>query len=253
MDARPDRNAQRFADVEQLAHVGWWEREMSARSAVWSDELCRIFGVPPEFSPGLEEFLGLVHPDDRAAVTEHLRRARDGERGEAVYRIVRPDGSVRRVESRVHGRRDADGAVACVFGTIQDVTARHELERERREVQEMFEASFAHAPVGMALLGLDGSWLKVNAAACAISGRTEEELLACSYREITHPDDRDLDQVQIEMLLEGEISGYQIERRYLTPAGEVVWALVSVSLVRDGNGAPQHFICQIEDISARKL
>jgi diguanylate cyclase (GGDEF)-like protein/PAS domain S-box-containing protein len=104
----------------------------------------------------------------------------------------------------------------------------------------------------MALLAPDGRWLKVNAAASAITGRTEAELLACSYREITHPDDRDIDQVQIEMLVAGEISGYQIERRYLTRSGEVVWSLLSVSLVRDAGGAPRHFICQIEDISERK-
>jgi diguanylate cyclase len=117
---------------------------------------------------------------------------------------------------------------------------------------DVFETAFSHAPIGMALLAPDGRWIKVNAAACAIAGRTEAELLACSYRDISHPDDRDIDQEQIELLLAGEISGYQIERRYLTAAGEIVWGLVSVTLVRDAAGAPRHFICQIEDISVRK-
>ncbi len=116
----------------------------------------------------------------------------------------------------------------------------------------MFETAFSHAPIGMALLSPDGRWIKVNAAVCAIAGRTEAELLTCSYPEISHPDDRDIDLVQIELLLAGEISGYQIERRYLTPSGDVVWGLLSVTLVRDGAGTPRHFICQIEDISDRK-
>jgi diguanylate cyclase (GGDEF)-like protein/PAS domain S-box-containing protein len=118
--------------------------------------------------------------------------------------------------------------------------------------QDVFETAFSQAPIGMALLAPDGRWLKVNAAICAITGRTEDELLACSYREISHPEDRDIDLVQVEMLVAGEISGYQIERRYLTRSGGVIWALLSVSLVRDRDGAPLHFICQIEDISERK-
>jgi diguanylate cyclase (GGDEF)-like protein/PAS domain S-box-containing protein len=117
---------------------------------------------------------------------------------------------------------------------------------------DVFETAFSQAPIGMALLGTDGRWIKVNAAACAITGRTEAELRACSFRELSHPDDRYADQAQIELLLAGEIAGYQIERRYLTPSGETVWGLVSVTLVRDSAGAPQHFICQIENISERK-
>lgn len=119
--------------------------------------------------------------------------------------------------------------------------------------QDLFETAFAHAPIGMALLSPRGRWLKVNAAACAITGRSEADLLSHSFRELTHPDDRDIDADQLRLLLAGEISGYQIEQRYLTPWGDPVWCLVSVSLVRDAHGAPRHFICQIEDISQRKL
>src|ERR1700761_159958 len=121
-----------------------------------------------------------------------------------------------------------------------------------RQCPDVFETAFSDAPIGMGLLAPDGRWIQVNAAACAIVGRTEAELLACSFREISHPDDRDIDRAQIKMLVAGEISGYQIERRYLTPAGEVVWGLVSVTLVRDATGAPRHFICQLQDISERK-
>ena len=121
-----------------------------------------------------------------------------------------------------------------------------------RQCPDVFETAFSDAPIGMGLLAPDGRWIQVNAAACAIVGRTEAELLAGSFREISHPDDRDIDRAQIKMLVAGEISGYQIERRYLTPAGEVVWGLVSVTLVRDATGAPRHFICQLQDISERK-
>jgi diguanylate cyclase (GGDEF)-like protein/PAS domain S-box-containing protein len=246
------RLERQFADSQQLAHVGSWERNMSSERAVWSDELCRIFGQPLGYSPTAEDFARLVHPEDREQVAGHLRRARTGPPSEARYRIVRPDGAVRHVQGRVHGRLGPDGELTYSFGTIQDVSEQHQAQQRGQEAEDVFETAFSHAPIGMALLAPDGRWLKVNAAACAITGRTEAELLACSYREVAHPEDRDIDQVQIEMLLAGEISGYQIERRYLTRSGEVVWGLLAVSLVRDAGGAPRHFICQIEDISERK-
>lgn len=124
--------------------------------------------------------------------------------------------------------------------------------RDEPAATDVFETAFSHAPIGMALLAPDGRWLKVNAAAARITGWSESELFARTYRDITHPDDRDIDLVQLEMLLSGEISGYQIERRYLTPDGGVTWALLSVSLVRHADGTPRLFICQLEDINQRK-
>ena len=124
--------------------------------------------------------------------------------------------------------------------------------RDEPAAPDVFETAFSHAPIGMALLSPDGRWLKVNAAATRITGWSQSELFTRTYREITHPEDRDIDLVQLEMLQAGEISGYQIERRYLTRTGGVVWALLSVSLVRDAEGAPRHYICQLEDISQRK-
>jgi diguanylate cyclase (GGDEF)-like protein/PAS domain S-box-containing protein len=126
------------------------------------------------------------------------------------------------------------------------------LEADLRAAQDLFETAFAQAPIGMALIGTDGHWLKVNAALCAITGWSEAELLQRSFREITHPDDVDTDLDQIRMLLCGEISGYQFEKRYLTRSGAGIWVLLAVSLVRDATGAARHFIVQVEDISQRK-
>jgi diguanylate cyclase (GGDEF)-like protein/PAS domain S-box-containing protein len=126
------------------------------------------------------------------------------------------------------------------------------LEAELREAQDLFETAFAQAPIGMALIGTDGHWLKVNTALCAITGWSEAELLQRSFREITHAEDVDTDLEQIRMLLSGEISGYKFEKRYLTRSGAGIWVLLAVSLVRDAAGAPRHFIVQVEDISRRK-
>jgi diguanylate cyclase (GGDEF)-like protein/PAS domain S-box-containing protein len=122
-----------------------------------------------------------------------------------------------------------------------------------REAQELFETAFAQAPIGMALIGLDGHWLKVNAALCRITGWSEAELIRRPFQEITHPDDVETDAGLIALLVAGDIPGYQFEKRYITRGGSEIWALLSVSLVRDGAGEPRHFIVQVEDVSERKL
>jgi predicted signal transduction protein with EAL and GGDEF domain len=73
-----------------------------------------------------------------------------------------------------------------------------------------------------------------------------------TFQDITHPEDLDADLTQLQQTLAGERTGYQMEKRYVRPDGEVVWSLLSVSLVRDAGGQPLHFISQVLDISERK-
>ncbi len=241
-----------FADAQTLAHVGSWERGLSEERELWSDELCRIFGQPLGFSPTFEEFLTLVHPDDRERISQDVDGVRAGGTYESRYRIVRPDGQIRHVHGRAGGRAGEDGAITHVFGTIQDITEAHEAEIGRREAQELFETAFCHAPIGMALIDIDGRWLKVNRALCAITGWPEGELIQRPFAQITHPDDVAADQGLIAQLMAGDIPRYQFEKRYIRRDGTVIWAELSVSLVRSAAGAPRHFIVQVEDISARK-
>jgi diguanylate cyclase (GGDEF)-like protein/PAS domain S-box-containing protein len=135
----------------------------------------------------------------------------------------------------------------------RDITPRKHAEEARRHAQERFELLFEHAPIGMALITPEGRWVRVNQALLAITGYTSEELLAKTLEEITHPDDLSADLENVRRLLAGEISHYQMERRYFHARGHVVSTILSISLMRDRQGAPQHFIAQIQDITERKL
>ena len=119
--------------------------------------------------------------------------------------------------------------------------------------ERLFETAFASAPTGMALVGLDGSWLKVNGALCRIMGFSEEQMRTRTFQELTHPEDLDADLQHVEELLAGRSGGYTMEKRYIAADGSVVHALLSVSLVRDDHGCPLHFVSHVVDISERKL
>jgi two-component system nitrate/nitrite sensor histidine kinase NarX/two-component system sensor histidine kinase UhpB len=103
----------------------------------------------------------------------------------------------------------------------------------------------------MALVGLDGRWLKVNPAICRIVGYEKEDLLASNFQAITHPEDVDSDLGLMKQLANDEITFFNLEKRYFHRNGHIVWVLLTVSLIRNPDHTPRFVISQIQDISAR--
>ena len=121
-----------------------------------------------------------------------------------------------------------------------------------RRSEETLRTAIDSAAIGMALVGLDGKWLRVNRALCDIIGYTEDELLLTNFQQITHPDDLESDLANVRSLMSGEIISYTIDKRYYHKRGHIVWARLSVSLARHTNGQPRHFISQIMDITEQR-
>ncbi|MHA6765936.1 hybrid sensor histidine kinase/response regulator [Sphingobium ummariense] len=115
-----------------------------------------------------------------------------------------------------------------------------------------FTATFEQAAVGLAHASPQGRFLLVNDRFCEITGYAREELVGLDYRQITHPDDYDVDAHQAGRLLAGEISEFAHEKRYVRKDGGLVWINLTVSLVRDAAREPEFFVCVVEDISARR-
>jgi PAS domain S-box-containing protein len=120
------------------------------------------------------------------------------------------------------------------------------------ESEERFRSAMENSAIGMALVALDGKWIKVNRALCEIIGYSEEELQHLDFQAVTHPDDLEADLEHVRQMLSGEIDSYHMEKRYFHRNGGLVWGLLSVSLVRDDAGAPCYFISQVQDITERR-
>jgi two-component system sensor histidine kinase/response regulator len=125
-------------------------------------------------------------------------------------------------------------------------------EESQYEIQQRLQSAFDEAPIGAAVVDLDGHWLQVNQALCDIVGYTREEMLSKTVRQIAHPDDLETHREYVQQLLAGMIRTYQVEKRYRHKGGHVVWVSLFASLVRDKQGKPLYFIKQIQDISQRK-
>ena len=139
-----------------------------------------------------------------------------------------------------------------------ELILRRDIEQHERtlaalaESEQRFRHTFDFAGTGMALVGLDGRWIRVNKVICDIVGYTEDELLKKTFQEITHPDDLNADLRHVEELLSGKRTSYQMEKRYFRRDGSIVWIKLTASLVRNSDGTPGHFVSQIEDISERR-
>jgi len=126
------------------------------------------------------------------------------------------------------------------------------LNEKLRTSEERFRAAFDHAGIGMALVGLDGHWLRVNRVLCEMLGYSEAELLATTFMALTHPDDMPKNREMARRLVAGEIPVMQVEKRYRHSGGHYVWARLTTSILPGTESQPGHYISQVEDISERK-
>jgi PAS domain S-box-containing protein len=148
--------------------------------------------------------------------------------------------------------RDATGDRILGMGTVtRDISEARRITEQLRDSEERFRLTIDEAPIGMALVSLDGRFTRVNRVFCDIVGYSPEELAKLTFRDITSPDDVEVDIALAAQLARGEIPRYQLEKRYIRKDGTIVAIMLSASILRDRNGMPLYYIAQVEDITER--
>ncbi len=232
--------------VDSVADYAIYMLDPAGRIVTWNTGAERIKGYCADEIIG-RHFSCLYVPDEVAAglPQAHLEQAAQSGRAELVGWRLRKDGSGFWADIVITAMRDAEGALAGFAKITRDVTARILSEQQ-------FRNAMKYSAIGLALVSLDGRWLEFNPALMVMLGYTAEDLRTLTFQDITFTDDLESDLQYVAQLVAGEIDSYRMEKRYVRKDGSLVWALLSVSLVRDGNGKPLYFISQVQDIDTHK-
>jgi len=132
---------------------------------------------------------------------------------------------------------------------IRTAASRARFRDAQAEADQRFRLTLESAPIGMTMVTLDDRFLEPNQQLCGMLGYEAEQLQRMTFQEITHPDDVEPDMSLVEQLISGDITHYEMEKRYIRQDGSTVWARLTVALVRDTARNPLHFVSQIEDVT----
>ena len=218
-----------------------------------NDAAVRLFRAESERDLVGRNWHDLVAPEDWPKTEQRTARLVGG--GEAYlqpaemhYRAL--DGQVIEVEAA--GARIVVDGKPAIMSVVRDISERKRAEAALRESEARLQAIIEHAPHGIAIVSTKGRYTMVNPAQCRILGYSETELIGKSFRDFTHSDDADLNEEMALEMIQGRTDHFTLEKRYLRKDGQTIWVVLSVSAVRDENGALRYFIGLLQDITERK-
>lgn len=198
--------------------------------------------------------MDITHPGDKQTSLHLLRRLQCHEiqTCEMEKRHIHKDGHVVWINLTASSVLDANGDVLYYVAQMQNITKRKRVEQALRDSEENFRRAFDDASTGMAIVSLDGYFLRVNPRLSIITGYSPEELLTKNFHSITYPDDWNLDLKHWKEILLGTHPTCEYEKRYVHKDGRIVWILLTGSGVRDEHGNLMYYVAQMQDITERK-
>lgn len=202
---------------------------------------------PSEFSP-------LLQPNGRESTDfsiEKITAAMTGEPQFFEWVHTRLDGTLFPAEVSLNAFEV--GGHVLLQAIVRDISGRKKAESDLRESEEQFRAIFEQAAVGVAVIDSNtGRFLKVNQRACEIARLTQEEMLAETFMDLTHPDDLQADLDNMAKLKAGEIGTFTMEKRYLHADGSITWFSLTVSPMWQPGETPSRHIAVVQDITMQK-
>ncbi|MEG3920919.1 PAS domain S-box protein [Microcoleus sp. T3_A4] len=226
----------------------------------WNNAAEEIFGYKAEETIG--QSINILIPPHLIYEEQHiLATLRQGEIIKNYETVrVRKDGQLIDISCTISPLEDTAGRIVAASVIKRDITARKRADLERQQMEtalqkseEQFRHAFEDASIGMAILSLDGHFIKTNSAFSQMIGYSPEELLGLTFQSITHPEDLEEDIKNVNLLVTGKMSLYsQREKRYIHKHGHIIWGLLNASVIRDKKENPLSLIAHIQDITERK-
>jgi len=243
----------RFKAMFETSAVGIGIMGLDRKIIDANPAMCQMLGISHEEIIGQSPKVA-TYPEDYLQSTAEWEELLAGKRDYfwSERRYMRKNGEIFWAHITMSVVRDADGKPLYMVGMVIDIDERKRAVIELRESEKRFRATFESSALGIGILSLDGKIMQANTAVCAMSGYSEAELQQRYDSQNVYPEDLNVGAELFEELLTGKRDSYSVEKRYVRKNGEVFWALLTLSAVRDDDGNPIYLVGLIEDIDEQK-
>ncbi|GGG37349.1 hypothetical protein GCM10011414_03430 [Croceivirga lutea] len=247
--------AKRLAIATKTANFGVWEYDLKDKSLFLDENMYRLYGFQKNEKPTPEEFFEkTIIPKDKERMVQEFEEAlATNQDFDSQFRIITPFSEIKHIKTYATTLPEFGSESKKVIGINWDITELINTKKDLDLIEKSFKASFDNEFVGMALVDLEGKIFQTNEALTKILGYAKAELIGLNFADITHPNDVAKDVVAIKKLLSSKKSSYQTEKRYISKKGNTKHAIVTVTLVKELDGQPTHYITQVVDITPRIL
>lgn len=192
-----------------------------------------------------------ANPDERIRITNEELYGKGKYAGEVVNLKKNGEKFIAYLSASV--LKDDEGKVVGAMGVSRDISELKEAEQQLKLSEEKYRAIYDQAYIGIARVGLkDGDFIEVNQRLCQMLGYSSKELCKMTTWQITHPDDLITNLPERKAFLNSGSNILSTEKRYIHKNGSVVYANLTITLVKDAEGKPQYFVSVYEDITERK-
>jgi PAS domain S-box-containing protein len=272
------QSEQKFRLAFENANVGMCMVDLDGNLVKINDKMGEMFGYNAQ---EMEKMTvnDLALPEDKQVSPAFIKHAIIEHQDHAVLekRYIHRQGHIIYGEVSTSLVRDHDGTPLYFISYVKDITKRvkyeQEILRSRDEIkqinqeleervklrtaevydqQRLLRLYFDQSIIGLAIVSTDKTWINVNPKLCQIVGYSPEELRIKTWAEITHPDDLELDLNNYQSLLDGEIDGYEIDKRYIHKDGYFVYVNLGVQAHRRPDGRLDFCVVMLQDIGDRK-
>jgi len=243
-----------LTEAQRLANLGSWSWDVVQNSVLWSDQLLDIYGLRPgQFKGTLQEFIGFIHPEDRAQVHASIGAAlKSGKSFSHEERIVRPDGGIRQLHSVGEVIRNEDGTAVRMLGICLDVTERKLAERALQDSEQSYRLLLRGArDYAIYMLDVQGRVRSWNDGAQRLQGYTADEIVGQHFR-IFLPDEVGAGHMADEALVTAAREGqFESETWLVRKDGSRFYASVVMDAIRNDVGELIGFAKLTRDVTTQ--
>ncbi|WP_419212931.1 PAS domain S-box protein [Maribacter sp. X9] len=248
------RISERLKLAKRTAKIGIWEYDVENNQVLWDSNMYALYGIHKKnFSGVYDAWKSCIHPGDQKKRNTEMQKAISGEKHfDTEFRVLWPNGQVKHIRAIAKTIKNSSGKTTKLIGANWDITELKRTQIKLERNKSSFVKTFDHSIVGMAMVDLDGKFIKVNKSLSKSLGYSSKELEKLTFQELTHKKDLPKDLESLNKILHQKHESYQLEKRFIHKNGNFVYVILTSTVVKDLDRNPIYIIKQILDITDKK-